>query len=96
MIPISFEWDDRKNSTNQQKHKVSFEEAQSVFFDEYAIEYDDPDHSEAEDRYLMMGLSYQVRVLVVSYELKEDSSIIRIISARKATIKEQKTYTGEQ
>ena len=93
---ISFEWDDRKNLTNQQKHKVSFEEAQSVFFDEYAIEYDDPDHSEAEDRYLMLGLSYQVRVLVVSYALKEDASIIRIISARKATKKEQKTYTGEQ
>ncbi len=66
MKAINFSWDDRKNLVNQKKHRVSFEEAQSVFFDEHAIEYYDPDHSESEDRFLMLGLSYQVRVLVVT------------------------------
>ncbi len=79
MKSVSFSWDDRKNLANQKKHKVSFEEAQSVFFDEHAIEYYDPDHSESEDRFLMLGLSYQVRVLVVSYTLREDETEIRII-----------------
>ena len=96
MDPISFSWDDRKNITNQKKHRVSFEEAQSVFFDEHAIEYYDPDHSESEDRFLMLGLSYHVRVLVVSYTLRKDEATIRIISARKATKKEQKAYGGEK
>ena len=96
MKSISFSWDDLKNSANQKKHRVSFEEAQSVFFDEHAIEYYDPDHSEAEERFLLLGLSYQVRVLVVSYTLREDETAIRIISARKATKKELKAYTGEK
>ncbi len=96
MDSINFSWDDRKHTTNQKKHGVSFEEAQSVFFDEYAIEYFDPDHSESEDRFLMLGLSYQVQVLVVSYTLRKDGTEIRIISARKATKKEQKAYLGEK
>ena len=96
MKSVSFSWDDRKNLANQKKHKASFEEAQSVFFDEHANEYYDPDHSESEDRFLMLGLSYQVRVLVVSYTLREDETEIRIISAKKATKKEQKAYTGEK
>ena len=96
MKSISFSWDDRKNSANKKNHRVSFEEAQSVFFDEHAIEYYDPDHSETEDRFLMLGLSYQVRVLVVNYTLREDETEIRVISARKATKKEQKAYTGEK
>ena len=96
MTSISFSWDDRKNIANQKKHRISFEEAQSVFFDEYAIEYYDPDHSESEDRFLMLGLNYQVQVLVVSYTLREDGTEIRIISARKATRREQKAYTGEK
>ncbi len=96
MISISFSWDDRKNLANQKKHRVSFEEAQSVFFDEHAIEYYDPDHSESEDRFLMLGFSYQVRILVVSYTLREDETKIRIISAKKAMKKEQKAYAGEK
>lgn len=96
MKSIRFSWDDRKNITNQNKHSVSFEEAQSVFFDEHAIEYDDLDHTEDEDRFLMLGLSYKVRVLVVSYTLRKYDGTIRIISARKATKKEQKVYTGEK
>ena len=96
MKSVSFSWDDRKNLANQKKHKVLFEEAQSVFFDEHAIEYYDPDQSESEDRFLMLGHSYRVRILVVSYTLRKDGAEIRIISARKATKKEQKEYSGEK
>ena len=95
MATIAFSWDDRKNRSNRKKHGISFEEAQTVFFDEHAVEYFDPDHSASEDRYLMLGLGYRLRLLVVSYALREDGSEIRIISARKATKKEQKTYFGE-
>ena len=94
MTSICFSWDDRKNLTNQKKHRVSFEEAQTVFFDEHAIEYYDPDHSESEDRFLMLGLSQKVRILVVSYTLQKDGAEIRIISARKATKREQNVYSG--
>ena len=96
MKSLSFSWDNRKNRANQKKHGVSFEEAQTVFFDENAIEFFDPDHSEDEDRFLMLGLSYRVRILVVSYCLLKDYSEIRIISARKATKKEQNLYTGRK
>ncbi len=96
MKSISFSWDDRKNLANKRNHRVSFEEAQSFFFDEHAIEYYDPGHSESEDRFLMLGLSYQVQVLVVSYTLRKDETEIRVISARKATKKEQKAYAGEK
>ena len=95
MNSISFSWDDQKNIANQKKHRISFEEAQTVFFDEYAIEYYDPDHSELEDRFLLLGHSYRIRVLVVSYTLRNDGKEIRIISARKATKKERKEYSGE-
>ncbi|NVM22479.1 MAG: BrnT family toxin [Desulfobacterales bacterium] len=91
---ISFSWDDRKSRTNQKKHGVPFREAETVFFDEKAIEYFDPDHSGKEDRYLMLGLSYRLRVLVISYCLRKGGSQIRLISARKATKKEKKAYFG--
>jgi len=91
---IRFSWDEQKNRTNQKKHRVSFDEAQTVFFDENAIEYFDPDHSVDEDRFLMLGISFRLRVLVVSYSLRQRGSEIRIISARKATKKEQKVYFG--
>jgi len=92
---ISFSWDKQKNKSNQSKHGISFEEAQAVFFDENAIEFFDPDHSEDEDRFLMLGLSYRLRVLVVCHCLRKSESEIRIISARRATKKEQKVYAGE-
>ena len=95
MNSISFSWDDRKDIASQKKHRVLFKEAQTVFFDEHAIEYYDPDHSESEDRFLMLGHSYRIRILVVSYTLRKDGKEIRIISARKATKKEQKSYSGE-
>ncbi len=94
MKSINFSWDDRKNKINQKEHAVSFEEAQSVFFDENAIEFFDHDHSDEEHRFIMLGLSYRLRILVVCYCLRKNESEIRIISARKAKKKEQNTYFG--
>ena len=89
---LRFEWDDGKSISNKRKHGVSFEEAQTIFFDDSAIEYADPAHSDAEDRFLMLGRSYQLRVLVVCHCLRESETVIRIISARKATPKERRVY----
>lgn len=92
MNELRFEWDKTKNRTNQCKHGVSFEEAQTVFFDANAIRFFDPDHSEEEDRFLMLGVSWKLRVLVVCHCFRVNDSIIRIISARKANKKEAKDY----
>ena len=92
MDNLSFAWDNRKNKANQRKHSVSFEEAQTVFFDEKAIEFFDPDHSDQKERFLMLGLSVALRVLVVCHCLRESRAVIRIISARKATGNESKFY----
>ncbi|HPA44655.1 MAG TPA: BrnT family toxin [bacterium] len=92
MMRMEFLWDERKNVSNQRKHGVSFEEAQTVFFDESAFEYDDPDHSEEEERFLMLGLSCRLRILVISYCFSSQEERIRIISARKATRKESRIY----
>ena len=94
MKEIVFSWDDKKNDSNQKKHRVSFEEAQTVFFDENAIEFFDPDHSEKEDRFIMLGISNRLRILVVCYCFRRDASEIRIISARRAAKNEQKVYFG--
>ena len=92
MKEIRFTWDSKKAQVNQRKHGVSFEEAQSVFYDENAIEFFDPEHSENEDRFIMLGLSARLRVLVVCHCLREKGSVIRIISARKATRGEERNY----
>ena len=89
---IRFDWDSRKNKANFKKHGVSFEEAQGVFFDEDSIVYDDPDHSDEEDRFLIIGRSFKLRVLFVCYCYQPDDSVIRMISARKATSKERLFY----
>jgi len=89
---IRFSWDTRKSIMNKKKHGVSFEEAKTVFYDELAIRYYDPDHSEAEDRFIMLGLSASLLILLVSHCYREDDSVIRIISARKATITEEEAY----
>jgi len=91
---IEFEWDPRKDNANQRKHGVSFEEAQSVFFDENAIQFYDEDHSEQEDRFIMLGLSIRSRILLVCHCERESGNVIRIISARKATRSERKYYGG--
>ena len=85
MSDIRFEWDERKNRENQRKHKVSFEEAQTVFYDENAIRYFDPDHSENEDHFLMLGMSFTLRVLVVCHCYREDESVIRFSLPAKLT-----------
>ncbi len=92
MNKLIFEWDDTKNKTNLQKHGISFKEAQTVFFDDNAIEFDDPDHSFEEERFLLLGFSQTLKILVVCHCYRDDESVIRIISARKATKKEQKAY----
>jgi uncharacterized DUF497 family protein len=93
---ISFSWDSRKNEANKKKHGISFEEAKTVFYDETAIRYFDPDHSEDEDRFLMVGLSQSLRILIVYHCFREKDSVIRIISARKATKSEEDTYWSER
>jgi len=95
MKAIHFEWDTGKAGENLNKHGVSFEEAKSVFFDENAIEFYDDEHSEWEDRFLLLGLSKDLNLLLVCHCFRESESVIRIISARKATKKESKHYKGE-
>ena len=92
MNDIRFEWDRAKASLNRRKHGVSFEEAQTVFYDEHAIEFFDPDHSDREDRFILLGLSATLRLLVVCHCVREAQSVIRIISARKATRQEARSY----
>lgn len=96
MDEMKFSWDAQKAKQNVKKHRVSFEEASTVFYDEKAIEFFDPGHSKKEDRFLMLGISWRFRVLVVSYCLRKEGSQIRIISARRATKKEEKAYAGEK
>ena len=93
-MDIKFTWDDKKSKSNAKKHGVSFEEAQSVFLDENAIEFFDDDHSNEEDRFLMLGISCNLRILLVCHCYRESDTTIRIISARKATTNECKGYAG--
>jgi uncharacterized DUF497 family protein len=95
MNNLRFIWDPQKAATNQRKHGVAFSEAATVFTDESAVEYPDPDHSEEEKRFIILGLSTGLRVLVVCYCYRQNQATIRIISARKATPKEFRLY-GEQ
>ena len=95
MEHISFEWDKQKNISNKDKHGVSFEEAKTVFLDENAIQFYDDNNSEMEDRFLLLGRSFHFRMLMVCHCVREKDSIIRIISARKATKNEQKYYKGQ-
>ena len=91
MADIEFAWSTRKAAANKRKHRVSFEEAQTVFYDEEALLVDDPDHWEDEDRFLLLGLSSNLRVLVVVHSYTDDETI-RIISARKANARERLMY----
>jgi uncharacterized DUF497 family protein len=91
---ITFEWDPPKAVTKLKKHQVSFEEAQSVFYDELAVQFFDEDHSSVEERFLMLGMSSQARLLIVCHCEREQGGVIRIISARKATPRESAFYPG--
>lgn len=93
MDTIRFEWDENKNRINKQKHHISFEEAKTVFFDEEALVIDDPDHSEIEDRFIILGFSNEANLLVVCHCYRESDTVIRLISARKAT-KTEAAYYG--
>ena len=94
MSSIRFEWDPRKADANLRKHRVSFEDAQSVFSDERALLIDDPDHSDEEDRFVLLGLSQSLRLLVVVHCYRAEGQVIRIISARKADAEERSFYQG--
>lgn len=91
---IKFEWDTAKATVNKKKHGVSFEEAQSVFYDEFAVQFLDEDNAESEDRFLILGFSDEARLLIVCHCERDQGSVIRIISARKATKTERKYYQG--
>lgn len=92
MKDLCFEWNAAKSKANIRKHGVSFEEAQSVFFDESALLIADPDHSENEDRFVLLGLSARLRLLLVCHCFEADKGLIRIISCRKASRKEIPMY----
>jgi hypothetical protein len=92
MQDLLFAWDGEKNQANIKNHGVSFEEAQTAFYDENATVYYDPDHSEDEDRFILLGMSFRLHVLVVCHCYRESESIIRIIAARKADKDERNAY----
>lgn len=92
MSQLYFEWDPDKAVTNAAKHGVRFDEAKTVFYDDEALVVSDPDHSETEDRFIIMGAGSDLRVLIVIHCFRQSGSSIRIISARKAGSKEQKPY----
>jgi len=90
---LVFAWDDRKARSNERKHGVSFDEAMSVFTDDFALFDDDPESSDTEERFVLLGLSSRLRSLVVCHAYRRSDSVIRIISARKATARERTSYT---
>jgi len=92
MGELRFVWNEAKNRANERKHGVSFEEAQTAFLDEKAKVYFDPDHSDTEDRFILLGISFQLRVLIVCHCHREGGLVVRIISARKADKREQENY----
>ena len=92
MSTLRFAWDDQKAVANFKKHGVRFEEAKSVFVDERAKLIDDPDHSEDEDRFVLLGLSSALRLLLVCHCCRSEGNVIRIIAARKAIAREFKSY----
>jgi uncharacterized DUF497 family protein len=83
MINLEFEWDKRKAKANLKKHGISFEEARTIFFDEYAVQFFDPDQSEEEDRFILLGSSHILNTLVVCHCFRQEDTVVRIISARR-------------
>ena len=92
MEELKFEWDPHKNEINKRKHGLSFEAAKEVFYAEFAILFDDPDHSVEEERFLIIGLARSEQICIVSHCYRDNENVIRIISARKATSAERRTY----
>lgn len=92
MEKLRFEWDARKDRANTGKHGVTFEEARTAFYDEYAIQFYDPDHSEEEARFILLGMSFKLRTLVVCHCFRKAETVVRLISARKASSPEVQEY----
>jgi len=92
MMILEFEWDKKKEKINAKKHGVSFDEAKSVFYDENAIQFYDPEHSDEEERFILLGTSFKLKMLVVCHCFREEETKIRIISARKADTEEKQVY----
>ena len=92
MSDLRFSWDPRKSRANERKHGVSFDEAQTVFLDDSALIMGDPEHSDDEDRFVLLGVSSRLRLLVVCHCLRESGDVIRLVSARKATKPERTQY----
>jgi uncharacterized DUF497 family protein len=92
---IKFDWNAVKAAANIKKHGVSFEEAKSVFFDDFAVQFFDQENSETEERFLMLGMSNETKLLIVCHCERDDGNAIRVISARKATKNESKHYLRE-
>ena len=93
---IKFEWDDAKAVANLKKHQVSFDEAKSIFYDEFGVQFFDEQHSNQEERFLMLGMSSRAKLIIVCHCERDQSVVIRIISARKATWRESAFYRGEK
>jgi len=93
---IKFEWDEAKAAANLKKHQVTFEEAKSIFYDEFGVQFFDDEHSNEEERFLMLGMSSGAKLLIVCHCEREHGALIRIISARKATKRESAFYRGGQ
>jgi hypothetical protein len=92
---MKFEWDSVKAASNAKKHKVTFEVAKTVFYDDFGIQFFDEKHSHNEERFLLLGMSSDARLLLICHCEREDGDVIRIISARKATQNEAQHYQGE-
>jgi uncharacterized DUF497 family protein len=92
MNALRIEWDENKNSANRHKHGISFEEAETVFADDHALLIADPEHSDNEDRFILLGMSSSLRIMVVCHYYRVQDDVIRIITARKATREEQDGY----
>ena len=92
MNNVNLSWDTQKASSNKKKHGIAFDEARTVFFDEHARVISDTEHSDDEERFVILGLSSSARLLVVCHCYREDDNTIRLISARKATRNESKQY----
>jgi len=96
MKQLEFEWDGKKDKANAKKHGVSFDEVRTVFYDEYAIQFFDPEHSESEDRFILLGTSFKLKTLVVCHCFRKEETVVRIISARKADKDEEQVYWSER
>ena len=92
MAGFRFEWDENKSRANKRKHGVDFAEATTVFYDENAVQFADPDHSQDEDRFILLGMSFKLRVVVVCHCFRESETVVRLISARKADKEEEREY----